>query len=70
VAGGYSKPILDYDVDVAPADITVLPTERELTNAKLGIEAVEVQLNEALSALAQAKLRVDELKKELFQRKA
>jgi hypothetical protein len=70
VAGGYSKPILDYDVDVAPADITVLPTERELTNAKLGIEAVEVQLNDALFVLAQAQLRVDEIKKELFERKA
>jgi hypothetical protein len=53
-----------------PADITALPTLRERINAKSEIETVKEQLNEALSALAQAKLRVDELKKELFQRKA
>jgi hypothetical protein len=53
-----------------PADIYALPTAREVIDAKLAIETAKVQLNDALLALAQAQIRVDEIKKELFERKA
>jgi hypothetical protein len=53
-----------------PADVTALPTAQELIDAKLEIETVETQLSDALLALAQAQLRVDEIKKELLERKA
>jgi hypothetical protein len=53
-----------------PADITALPTLQEVIDAKLAIEEVKIQLNDALLALAQAQLRVDEINKELFEREA
>jgi hypothetical protein len=53
-----------------PPDITVLPTSQEVIDAKLAIETVKAQLNDALLALAQAQLRVDEINKELFERNA
>ena len=54
----------------SPADISALPTAREVIDAKLAIEMVKDQLNDALLAVAQAQLRVEEIKKELFKRNA
>jgi hypothetical protein len=52
----------------APADTTARPTAGDMLNAKTAIEVVKAQLKDAPIALAQAKLRVSNIEKDLRER--
>jgi hypothetical protein len=68
VAGGYFN--ISPTMMWPPADITAVPTVREVIDAKLAIKAVKLQLKNALVAPARAQPQVDELNRELFERQA
>jgi hypothetical protein len=53
-----------------PVDITALPTEQDLIDAPSTIKEVEIELQDALLALEQAKLRVNRIRQNLRERRA
>jgi len=53
-----------------PADITALPTAQDLIDAQSAIKEVEIELKDALLALEQAKLRVNRIRQNLWERRA